>query len=183
MAAEHRGLSVSRRAFVQGMGVAGLGLLAGCALPSAASPPGVRVHRIAYLRGAPPNAVTEPNIAAFREGLHDLGYVEGHNLLILPSHANGDDQLAEPVADLVRLQPEVILAASSTVARALAAATTTIPIVSAGPGDLVTTGVVASRARPGGNVTGLSTPPLIGKELQLFQEAVPTLSRVLVLFD
>jgi putative ABC transport system substrate-binding protein len=77
----------------------------------------------------------------------------------------------------------VILATSSTVARALGAATTTIPIVSAGPGDLVGTGVVASHARPGGNVTGLSTPPLTGKQLQLFQDAVPTLSRVLVLFD
>jgi ABC-type uncharacterized transport system substrate-binding protein len=83
----------------------------------------------------------------------------------------------------VRLQPEVILAASATVARALGAATTTIPIVSGGAGDLVGTGVVASHARPGGSITGLSSPPLAGKQLQLFQEAVPTLSRVLVLFD
>jgi putative ABC transport system substrate-binding protein len=183
MAAEHCGLSVSRRAFVQGMGVAGLGLLAGCERLPGQAPPVPKVRRVAYQSGAPPNARAEANIAAFREGLHDLGYVEGHNLLILPSHANGDDQLAEPVADLVRLQPEVILAASSTVARALGAATTTIPIVSAGAGDLVATGVVASHARPGGNVTGLSMPPLVGKQLQLFQDAVPTLSRVLVLFD
>ena len=172
---------ITRRQFV--VGAAGLGLLTGCGrLPwQASAVPTVR--RVAYQSGAPPNERTEANIAAFREGLHALGYLEGQNLLILPSHANGDDQLAEPVADLVRLQPEVILAASSTVARALGAATTTIPIVSAGPSDLVGTGVVASHAHPGGNVTGLSTPPLAGKQLQLFQEAVPTLSRVLVLFD
>ena len=183
MAAEHRGLSVSRRAFVQSMGVAGLGLLAGCERLPGQAPPVPKVRRVAYQSGAPPNARTEANIAAFREGLHDLGYVEGHNLLTLPSHANGDDQLAEPVADLVRLQPEVILANSSTVARALVAATTTIPIVSAGAGDLVATGVVASYARPGGNVTGLSTPSLADKQLEYFRQAVPTISRVLVLFD
>ncbi len=173
-----------RRRFLRSaLTLAGLGLLAGCERLPGQAPPVPKVRRVAYQSGAPPNAATEANIAAFREGLRDLGYVEGHNLLILPSHANGDDQLAEPVADLVRLQPEVILAASSTVAGALGAATTTIPIVSAGAGDLVATGVVASHARPGGNVTGLSTPPLAGKQLQLFQEAVPTLSRVLVLFD
>jgi putative tryptophan/tyrosine transport system substrate-binding protein len=174
---------LTRRRFVQAAGVAGLGLLAGCERLPGQAPPVPQVRRVAYQSGAPPNARTEANIAAFREGLNDLGYVEGHNLLILPSRANGDDQLAEPVADLVRLQPEVILAASATVARALGAATTTIPVVSAGAGDLVATGVVASHARPGGNVTGLSSPPLAGKQLQLFQEAVPTLSRVLVLFD
>ena len=174
----------SRRQFLWGgMTLAGLGLLAGCERLPGQAPPEPKVRRVAYQSGALPNAAYEANIAAFREGLHDLGYVEGHNLLILPSLANGDDQLAEPVAALVRLQPEVILAASATVARALRAATTTIPIVSAGAGDLVATGVVASHARPGGNVTGLSTPPLAGKQLQLFREAVPTLSRVLVLFD
>jgi putative ABC transport system substrate-binding protein len=175
-------MRVSRRQFV--VGASSVGLLAGCGqLPWQASP--VRtVRRIGYQSGAPEaSAANDANMAAFREGLHDLGYVEGHNLLILLSRANGDDQLAEPVADLVRLQPEVVLAASSTVARALRAATTTIPIVSAGAGDLVGTGVVASHARPGGNVTGLSTPWLAGKQLQLFQDAVPTLSRVLVLFD
>jgi ABC-type uncharacterized transport system substrate-binding protein len=175
--------SLTRRGFLQGAGVAGLALLAGCERLPGQAPPVPEVRRVAYQSGAPPNAATQANIAAFLEGLHDLGYVEGHNLLILPSFAKGDDQLAEPVADLVRLQPEVILANSSTVAHALVAATTTIPIVSAGAGDLVATGVVASHAHPGGNVTGLSTPSLADKQLQLFQQAVPTLSRVLVLFD
>src|SRR6185436_4286217 len=81
-------------------------------------------------------------------------------------------------------QPEVILAQSSTVARAAQNATSTIPIVAAGSGtDLVAAGVVASHARPGGNVTGLSVPALAAKQLQLLQEAVPAVSRVLVLYD
>src|SRR3954447_5863293 len=176
-------MKLSRRQFVAGSGTVSLGLLVGCGRLHWQASPVPKVRRVAYQSGAPPNAATEASIAAFREGLHDLGYVEGHNLLILPSRANGDDQLAEPVADLVRLHPEVILAPSSTVARALGPATTTIPIVSAGGGDLVATGVVASHARPGGNVTGLSTPSLAGKQLQLLQDALPTLSRVLVLFD
>jgi putative ABC transport system substrate-binding protein len=174
---------IGRRQFVQSAGVAGIGLLVGCGrLPGQVASP-TAVRRIAYQSGAPASAVTEANVAAFRDGLRELGYVEGHNLLVQPSHANSDDQLAEPVAELVRFQPEVILALSSTVARALAAATSTIPIVSAGAGDLVATGVAASHARPGGSVSGLSTPPLAGKQLQLFQEAVPTLARVLVLYD
>jgi len=143
-----------------------------------------QVRRVGYLTGGPLSPVTEANLAAFRASLHDLGYVEGDNLLIQGRYPTGEDQLAEPAADLVALQPEVILALASTVARALRAATTTIPIVSTGGGgDLVATGVVASHARPGGNVTGLSTPTLAGKQLQLLQDAVPTLSRVLVLFD
>src|SRR3954469_4302997 len=86
---------MSRRQFVAGVGAAGLGLVAGCGrLPWQASPV-PKVRRVAYQSGAPPNAATEASIAAFREGLHDLGYVEGHKLLILPSRANGDDQLAE----------------------------------------------------------------------------------------
>jgi putative tryptophan/tyrosine transport system substrate-binding protein len=173
----------TRRQVMQGAGAIGLGLLAGCERLPLQAPPVPKVRRVAYQSGAPPNAPTEATIAAFREGLHDLGYVEGQNLLIDARFASDADQLAESAAELVRLQPEVILVPGVTAARAALAATTTIPIVSVGAGDLVATGVVASHARPGGNVTGLSTPPLAGKQLQLFQEAVPTLSRVLVLFD
>jgi putative ABC transport system substrate-binding protein len=176
-------VSVNRRQFVVGAGVAGLGVLAGCDRLPGQAPPAPQVRRVGYLSGGPPSPVTEANLAAFREGLHALGYVEGDNLLLHGRYANGDDQLAEPAADLVGLRPEVLLALSSTVARALRAATTTVPIVSAGAGDLVATGVAASHARPGGTVTGLSTPLLASKQLQLLQEAVPTLSRVLVLYD
>jgi putative tryptophan/tyrosine transport system substrate-binding protein len=173
---------MSRRQFVVGAG--GLGLLAGCGRLPWQAAPAAQVRRVGYLTGGPFSPATEANLAVFREGLHDLGYVEGDNLLIQGRYPSGADQLAEPAADLVGLQPEVILALASTVARALQAATSTIPIVSTGGGgDLVATGVAASHARPGGNVTGLSTPPLAGKQLQLLQDAVPTLSRVLVLFD
>jgi putative tryptophan/tyrosine transport system substrate-binding protein len=174
---------LSRRRLLQGTGALGLGLLGGCGQWPGQAQPATQKHRVAYLSGAPANAVTEANLAAFRDGLRQWGYVEGDNLVILPSHANGADNLAEPAADLVRLQPAVILALSSTVARALQAVTTTVPIVSAGAGELIVSGLAASHARPGGNVTGLSTPPLAGKQLQLLQDTVPVLSRVLVLFD
>ena len=174
----------ARRRFLQGVGAVGFGLLAGCAAPFSAPPPAAKVHRIAYLSASPPNPASAVQMAAFRQSLRDLGYVEGQNLLIDERYAHGGDQLAEPAAELVRLQPEVILVAASGVAHAMQAATTTIPIVSAGAGpDLVAMGVVASLGRPGGNVTGLSTPLLAGKQLQLLQEVVPTLSRVAVLFD
>src|SRR5688572_20185345 len=174
----------SRRQVVQGAGAVGLGLLAGCGRPFSA-PPSAKVHRIAYLTPNPPSTEIDARVSAFRQGIRDLGYVEGQNLLMDERYARGLDQLAEPVGELVRLQPEVIVVPSVLVARAVLAATTTIPIVSAGAGtsDLVASGLAASHAQPGGTVTGLSTPSLAGKQLQLLQEAVPTLSRVAVLFD
>ena len=166
-----------------GLALGGLGLLAGCGLRQAGKTPTARIPRVGYLSAAPPAASTA-RIEAFRQSLRDLGYVVGQNLLIDERYANGGDQLAEPAAELVRLQPEVIVVAASGVAPAVQAATTTIPIVSAGAGpDLVAMGVVTSLGRPGGNVTGLSTPLLAGKQLQLLQEVVPTLSRVAVLVD
>jgi putative tryptophan/tyrosine transport system substrate-binding protein len=173
----------TRRQLVQSMGAVGLGLLAGCGRPVSAPAPGATVHRIAYLLAAPPSAANAALMSAFRQGLRDLGYVEGHNLLLEQHHATGDDQLAELTAELVRRHTEVILVPSRTVARAVRAATTTLPIVSAGAGNLVASGLAASHARPGGTITGLSTPPLAGKQLQLLQEAVPTLARVAVLFS
>jgi len=174
----------SRRQFVQAAGVAGLGLLAGCGrLPWQAPPSAAKVHRIAFLTANPPSVVNDARMSAFQQGMRALGYAEGQNLLIEHHYASSFDRLADPTAELVRLQPDVILVGASQVARAALAATTTIPIVSAGVGDLVALGLAASHGRPGGNVTGLSTPDLIGKQLQLLQEAVPTLARVAVLFD
>jgi putative tryptophan/tyrosine transport system substrate-binding protein len=173
----------NRRQVVQGAGVATLGLIAGCGLPFAAPPPTAKVHRIACLLGNLPNAGNEALQAAFRQGLADLGYVEGQNILIEVRHANGEDQLADPAAELVGLQPEVILVPGVVAGQAVRAATTTIPIVSAGTGDLVVRGLAASHARPGSTVTGLSTPSLEGKRLQLLQETVPSLLRVAVLLD
>ena len=173
----------TRRQFVRGAGVAGLGLLVGCALPLAAPLP-AKHYRIGSVSGNAPTA-TADLMSAFRQGMHDLGYVEGQNLLIEERHAESLDQLADPAAGLVRLQPEVILVSAVVVARVVLAVTTTIPIVSTGTGalGLVASGLAASHTRPGGTITGLSTPSLEGKQLQLLQEAVPTLARVAILFD
>jgi len=173
----------SRRRLVQGsLAVAAITLLSGCGLRLPGSPTS-GVHRIAYLSTSGLSEGVAAAWSAFRETLHDLGYVEGQSLVIDERHGGGDELLAEPAAELVLLRTEVIVVPSITVARAARAVTTTIPIVSAGAGDLVSGGVAASLARPGGNVTGLSTPDLIGRQLQLLREAVPTLSRVAILFD
>ena len=164
--------------------MAGLGLLAGCALPVAGASASRRDPRESGSSGvARPDALNAVMLAAFRQGLQAAGYVEDQSLHIDQAHANSDGQFAEPAAALVRLRPELIVVPSGTDARSVLSATATIPIVCAGNGDLVGAELAASYARPGGTVTGLSTPLLAGKQLQLLQETVPTLSRVAVLFD
>jgi putative ABC transport system substrate-binding protein len=174
---------LSRRQFVQGMGSAGVALVMGCALPTTAPPPARKVHRVGNLTSTPPTVANAEQLAAFRDGLRALGYVDGQDLVIEWRSAQGEDQVTEPAAELLRLQPDVILVPSTSVALAVRALTTTVPIVTAGNGDLVAFGLAASMGRPGGNVTGLSTPSLMGKQLQLLQETVPSLVRVAVLFD
>jgi len=125
-----------------------------------------------------------PYIEAFREGLRDLGYVEGKNIVVDWRHAGGKvEQLPNLAAELSRLQVDVIVATRTPAIHAAAQATKTIPIVMAGSGDPVAEGVVASLARPGGNVTGLAMlgPELNGKRLELLKEAFPNRSRVAVL--
>ena len=124
--------AVSRRQFVQGVGGVGLALVAGCALPISA-PPAAQVRRIAYFAGNPPSAANEARVLAFRQGMRDLGYVQGQNLLLELHHAAARDQLAAPAAEMVRRQPEVILVSATAIARVVQTATT-IPIVSAGTG-------------------------------------------------
>ncbi len=178
----------SRRRFMKGAGAACLTLLAGCGRLPWQAPPPAKVHRIAMLRGASPSDAAIELGSAFRQGMRDLGYIEGHNLLIEERYASGLDRIAEAAAELVRLQPDVIVTPSVPAVRAVLALTTTVPIVSTGTGtgalDMVASGLAVSHARPGGSVTGLTIPSsLVGKQLQLLQEAVPTLSRVAVLFD
>jgi len=123
---------------------------------------------------------------AFRQGLHDLGWVEGKNISIEYRYAEGrNDRLPDLAADLVRLKLDIIVAAVTTDALAAKNATTAIPIVMASVGDPVASGLVASLARPGGNITGLSqmAPELAGKRLELLKEIVPKLSRVAVLWN
>ena len=128
-----------------------------------------------------------PRIEAFRHGLRDLGYIEGRNIIIEYRFAEGQaDRLPALVADLVRLQVDVLVIDGNLAIRAAQHATTTIPIVMAvSGGDPVGQGVVASLARPGGNITGLSLmlPEVSGKRLELLREAVPTLSHVAVLWN
>ena len=142
-----------------------------------------RVPRIGYLGGT--NAAAYAGrIEAFRQGLRELGYVEGKNIVIERRFAEGKpDRLSELAAELVRLKVDIIVSAGPTVTRLLKEATSTIPIVMTNEGDPVGSGFVASLARPGGNVTGLSSlaPELSGKRLELLKEIVPKLSRVAVL--
>jgi len=127
-----------------------------------------------------------PCLPAFQQGLRDLSYVEGHNVTLVYRYAEGhSDRLPALAAELVQLAPDVIWLHANAPARAATQATTAIPIVIAVGNEMVEQGLVASLARPGGNLTGLELRDveLMGKQLELFKEAVPTLSRVAVLVD
>ena len=143
-----------------------------------------KIARIGFLTGGAPSSGT-PRIDAFRQGLHELGYVEGKNIVIEYRHAEGKlGRLPALAAELVRLKVEVIVTGGGGGAtRAAKEATKTIPIVMAADVDPVGQASVTSLARPGGNVTGLSTltPEISGKRLELLKEVVPKLSRVAVL--
>jgi putative ABC transport system substrate-binding protein len=144
-----------------------------------------KVPRIGYLTGS---LAGDPHLPeAFRQGLRDLGYVEGRNVVIEYRDAEGRlERLPALAAELVALKVDVIVAAGGTLA-ALAAkqATRTLPIVFIAVGAPVTSGLVTSLARPGGNVTGLSLlfPELVGKWLEELKQAVPGVSRVAVLWQ
>jgi putative tryptophan/tyrosine transport system substrate-binding protein len=142
-----------------------------------------RIPRIGFLSGSPPSSI-KASTEAFRQGLRDLGYVEGKNIVIEWRSAEGKgDRLPALAADLVRLKVDLIVTAGPLVTRAAKEATSTIPIVMAQDPDPVGNGFVASLARPGGNITGLSrlAPELSGKQLELLKEIVPKLSRVAVI--
>jgi putative tryptophan/tyrosine transport system substrate-binding protein len=156
-------------------------LLALC-LPAAAQPP-AKVFRIGYLSLR--NAI-EPHEEAFLKGLRDLGYIDGQNILIEWRFAKGNaERFGDFAAELVRLKVDVIVAPGVQAVRAAKQSTTTIPIIFPTAGDAVASGLVASLARPGGNITGLTilSPELSGKRLELLKEAFPRLSRVAVLLD
>ena len=141
-----------------------------------------KVPRIGFLSGSPPSSI-KARTEAFRQGLRDLGYVEGKNIVIEWRSAEGKrDRFPALAADLVRLKVDLIVTAGPLVTRAAKEATSTIPIVMAQDPDPVGNGFVASLARPGGNITGLSriAPGLTGKQLELLKEIVPKLSRVAV---
>ena len=142
-----------------------------------------KVPRIGYLSGAGLSGLAA-RIEAFRQGLRELGYVEGQNIVIEWRSAEGKiDRLPELAAELVRLKVDIIVSPGPQVTRPVKEATSTIPIVMAQDTDPVGSGFVASLARPGGNITGLATlaPEISGKQLELLKEIVPKLSRVAVI--
>src|SRR2546426_685534 len=152
-------------------------------LCSSAQAQPTKIPRIGFLSASSPAALSG-RIEAFRQGLRELGYVEGKNIVIEWRSAEGKlDRLPALAAELVRLKVDIIVTAGPSLTHAAKEATSTIPIVMTFDPDPVGSGFVASLARPGGNITGLSTlsPEISGKQLELLKETVPKLSRVAVL--
>jgi putative ABC transport system substrate-binding protein len=169
---------VKRRQFIT--------LLGGAAAswPLAARAQQARVYTIGVLTLTSPSP--EPLLKALREGLHDAGYVEGRNLrLEIRSAAGSPDLQLERATELVRLKVDLIITFFTPTALAAKQATREIPIVMAGAGDPVAVGLVASLARPGGNVTGQSSggAEVAGKSVELIRELIPAARRVGVLAD
>ncbi len=167
-----------RRQFIAGLGAMTAWPLAVAAQLTA------RVRRVGFLWHAGSADEEATYLAAFRQGLADLGYVEGRNIAVehrfpaeIPERFNS---MAE---ELVRLNPDMLLAAGQPPALALQRATSTIPIVFVAAYDPIGVGLVSNLARPTSNITGLSLPDLIGKRLEIFKEALPDLSRVAVLVN
>jgi putative ABC transport system substrate-binding protein len=161
-------------------------VLAIVAAPLAAeAQPAAKVATIGYLGNS--SAASESHlVGAFRQGLHDLGYTEGQNILIEYRWADGKyDRLPEFAAEMVRRKVDVILTVGTPGALAAEGATHTIPIVMASAGDPVAAGLVTSLARPGGNITGLNanSPEANGKRVELLKEILPQLSRIAVLMN
>jgi putative tryptophan/tyrosine transport system substrate-binding protein len=171
--------TASRRRFVQGVGAVGLAMLVGCGNPFARAGPPPKVARIGWLGPGGDGA-------AFQRGMAELGYVEGQHYVI--EYRGAGDQpspLPEAAAELVQLPVDVIVTGQGLgTMEAARDATSTIPIVISSAVDPVGRGLVASRARPGSNVTGLATlqSALGGKRLELLKETLPGASRFAVLF-
>src|SRR5712692_6401520 len=176
---------VERRRTIQNLKWLGLSVIASVLVATGAvaqAQQATKVPRIGLLGGGSASA-NAGRIEAFRQGLRELGYVEGKNIVIEYRYAEGKlDRLPALAAELVRLKVDIIVSTGPTVTRAGKEATSTIPIVMAFDTDPVGNGFVASLARPGGNITGLSSlaPEISGKQLELLKEIVPRLSRVAV---
>ena len=159
-------------------------LLLARGLPVEAQQP-KKIAHLGYL-AAVSAAADAPRLEAFRQGLRDLGYIEGQNLFIEFRHESGGfGRLPELAAELVGHKPDVLVAVTTNAAQAAKQATTTIPIVFMGVTDPVTAGLVDSLAWPGGNITGITNMAAIltSKRLEFFEETLPTVSRVAVLWD
>ena len=169
-----------RRAFIK--------LLGGAAVvwPLAARSQQQKIPVVGYLSAFPPEGIALSNLAAFRKGLAEAGFTEGRNLAVVYRWADGHyDRLPAMAADLVRLDVSVIATAATPAAIAAKSATTTIPIVFSVGNDPVQLGLVASLARPGGNVTGAArlNQELGPKRLDLMHELVPTATRIALIVN
>jgi len=167
---------ISRGVLVVALGLA----LLGASRATDAQPP-ERTVRVGFLVPASPS----DDVEGFLGGMRDLGYLEGRNLIVEYRAAGGkSERLDDLVAELIRLKVDVIVTGGTPAALAAKRARTAIPVVIGAMGDPVESGVVASLARPGGNITGLSlqtSEGFAGKYLELLREAVPKVSRVAIL--
>jgi len=144
-----------------------------------------KVPRIGYLAAVSATA-DAPRLAAFRQGLRELGYVEGQTIQVEYRHESADLQrLPEHAAELVRMNIDLLVAVTSNAAVAAKKTTSTVPIVFMGVTDPIATGLAESLARPGGNITGITNVAavLAGKRLELLKEVLPKLTRVGVVWD
>ena len=180
--ARDQAVKLGRRRVLQGgLALAGLGLLSGCGLVSVPGQRPTRLRRIGFLE----SGTGTPTIETLREALRELGYVEGHNLLIEYRTAEGHLELLPAlVAELVELRVEIIVARENSAFLAASRVTSTIPIVASG-GNVVLAGVVTNIARPEGNVTGVTSNSsgAAGKWIELLRESVPTISRLAAVVD
>src|SRR5262249_51877357 len=169
---------MDRRAFL----AASVSLLA--APPAAGAQPSGKVWRIGVLIASTTDLRSSSLLAPLVEGLRDLGYVEGKNITLESRHSVSIDRLRDLANELVRLRVDVIVAVTTAAAQAAKMATSTIPIVFTNVADPIAPGVVTSLASSGGNITGLSSmvTEMTGKRLELLKEALPTVSRVAVLW-
>ncbi len=181
-----RGRTLARRHFLQGgLALAGAGLLSGCSfvIPTVGSPS--RTARIGYLH---PGVSTSPDLRAFQgaflEGMRELGYSEGPDFAIDWRWAEGQEARLPALAQELASRPVGVIVAVGPAIPAAKAATATLPIVFPAHSDPVGSGLVATLARPGGNLTGLSAfnPQIAGKRLELLKTTVPGLSRLAVLW-
>ena len=144
-----------------------------------------KIPRVGYLAAASPSA-DAPRLEAFRQGLRELGYVEGQNIIVDYRYEDREfERLSNLAAELIRLQIDVLVTVTTNAALAAKKATTTIPIVFLGVTDPIAAGLVESLARPGGNSTGITNMAAIltGKRLEFLKEILPKTSRVAVLWD
>jgi putative ABC transport system substrate-binding protein len=171
---------ISRRTFVTALTG---GVFA--APPVAGGQPG-KVRRIGWL-GGPARETAQPFVRPFLQGLRELGWVEGHNIIVEWRFAEGRaERLPDLAAELVRLRVDLIVVPSTPTVVAAKNATTTTPLVSVAGNDPVALGLVASLARPGGNITGLTSslgPEIAGKQVHLLKETVPKVAQISVLWN